>query len=345
MRIFKKNVNRREFIKTSAVAGLGMGLNLSAFSAFSMDRNSGKGKRIGIIGLDTSHSIAFTKLLNSSAENSEFAGYRVVAAYPHGSKDIESSVKRISPNTEEIKKYGVEIVDSIKKLLSVVDVVLLETNDGRLHFEQALEVLKARKPLFIDKPIAASLSDAAAIFKAAEKYKVPVFTSSSLRFMSNVQEVVSGKYGKVHGAETYSPAIIEKTHPDLYWYGIHGVEILFAIMGPGCKSVLRFYTEDADVVVGTWADNRIGTFRGLRSGKTDFGGTCFSEKGIVELGPFLGYNPLLLEIIKFFQSGKAPVCASETLEILAFMDAADESKTLGGSPVSIRAMFKKAGIN
>ncbi|WP_046314841.1 Gfo/Idh/MocA family protein [Pontibacter korlensis] len=320
-----------------------MGLSLSPLAALAQDSKPRKGKRIGIIGLDTSHSIAFTKAFNAPDAGPEFSGYRVVAAYPHGSKDIQESVERIPGYTQEVQKYGVRVVDSIKRLLADVDVVLLETNDGRLHLEQALQVIKAKKPLFIDKPMTASLSDAIAIFAAAEKANVPVFSSSSLRFMASVQEVISGKYGKVYGADTYSPATLERTHPDLYWYGIHGVETLFSVMGKGCKQVVRHYSDDTDVVVGTWEDKRIGTFRGLRAGKTDFGGSCFAEKGIVSLGPFTGYNPMLVEIAQFFETGKPPVSPAETLEILAFMDAADESKKRGGSPVTLEEIFKKAG--
>jgi hypothetical protein len=341
----KYHLNRRKFLKSTALASLGLGLTGHVTALYGQDNPLGKvakGLRVGIIGLDTSHSIAFTKALNNAAAAPELGGYKVVAAYPQGSNDIESSVKRIPANTEEVKKYGVEIVDSIKSLLKKVDVVLLETNDGRRHLEQALPVLKAGKRVFIDKPMTASLDEAMAIFAAAREHKVPVFSSSSLRFMTKAQEVAQGKLGKVLGAETYSPATLEKTHPDLFWYGIHGVEALFTVMGKGCKSVTRFYTDNADIVVGTWDDNRLGTFRGTRAGKADFGGTAYCEKGNTELGPFKGYDPLLVEIIKFFQTGVPPVSAEETLEILAFMEAADESKRQGGKPVTLESMRQKA---
>ncbi|HRF01738.1 MAG TPA: hypothetical protein PLI18_14540, partial [Pirellulaceae bacterium] len=92
--------------------------------------------RIGIIGLDTSHSIAFTELFNAASPSPEVAGFRVTVAYPHGSADIPSSVERIPGYVEKIRTLGVTIVDSIPALLEQCDVVLLETNDGRLHLEQ-----------------------------------------------------------------------------------------------------------------------------------------------------------------------------------------------------------------
>lgn len=298
---------------------------------------------IGIIGLDTSHVIAFTKSINTENPKPEFANCRVVAAYPKGSPDIESSTSRVEGYTKQMVEMDVEIVPTIEEMLTQVDAVLLETNDGRPHLEQLIPCLKAGKPVFIDKPIAGSLSDAIAIFKAAKKFDVPVFSSSSLRFTPNAQALRSGeKIGKITGCDAYSPCSLEETHPDLYWYGIHGVETLFTVMGPGIQSVTRTTTPDYDVVTGLWDDNRIGTFRGIRAGGKGYGGTAFGEKGVEQIGGFAGYEPLLIEVIKFFKSGKPPVDEKETLDIYAFMSAADESKAQGGKPVMIADVMKKA---
>jgi len=335
-----ESIKRRNFIKTSAAGAAGFGL-LGKTSVFAQNQDIEK-RRIGIIGLDTSHATAFTGALNNPSAGPEFGGYRVTAAYPKGSNNIKSSADRIPGYTEEVKKLGVEIVDSIQDLLKKTDVILLETNDGRLHLEQAIQVMKAGKRVFIDKPIAASLPDAIAIFNAAQKYNIPVFSSSSLRYIAGAEEIAKGSIGKVLGADIYSPATIEKTHPDLFWYGVHGVETLFTLMGSGCRSVSGTFTEDTDQVTGLWSDNRIGTFRGIRKGKSDYGGIVFGEKGIVVLGKYSGYNPLLIEIIKFFQSGIPPVSQSETIEIFAFMTAASESKKLNGAPVLIESVIREA---
>ncbi len=298
----------------------------------------------GIIGLDTSHAIAFTKLLNAEDKDEALVGVRVIAAYPHGSKDIESSASRIPKYTKQMEEMGIEIVDSIPTLLEKVDVVLLETNDGRLHLEQIIPILKAKKPCFVDKPFAASLTDVVAIFDAAEKYEVPIFTSSSLRFSAGAQELRSGEseIGRVLGCDAYSPCSLEPTHSDLFWYGIHGVETLFTVMGTGCKTVVRSSTPDTDVVVGTWDDGRVGTFRGVRAGGKGYGGTAFGEKGIRQVGGYDGYQPLVEEIVAFLNGGDAPVAPEETIELHAFMEAAAESKRQGGKPVEIADVLAKA---
>ena len=294
--------------------------------------------KVGIIGLDTSHAIAFTKILNAANPDPEVANCRVVAVYPKGSPDIESSVSRVPKYTDEIKTLGVEIVPSIDELIERVDCVLLETNDGRPHLEQVLPVLKAGKRTFIDKPIAGSLADAVAIFKASKKYMTPVFSSSSLRFAKTTLAVRGGSIGKVTFCETSSPAHIEKTHPDLFWYGIHGVESLFTVMGPGCESVQRTTDDDKIKVVGKWQGGRTGQFL---EGKS-YSGTARGDKGEAAVGNYEGYQPLVVEIVKFFRTGEPPVNEQETLEIYAFMEAADESKRQDGKEVALESVLQSA---
>jgi predicted dehydrogenase len=301
--------------------------------------------KAGIIGLDTSHVVAFTKILNNPKNEGDLAGIRVVAAYPGGSPDIPASKDRLEGFTKTLReKHEVEIVDSIDALLKKVDVVLLESVDGRPHLEQVKPVLKAGKPVFIDKPVAGSLADAIQIYDLAKQYKVPVFSSSSLRFYPGISSMRDNpKVGEVLGCDAFGPCSLEPHHPDLFWYGIHGVEALFTIMGTGCESVARVHTRDTDLVTGTWKGGRIGTFRGIRKGAGGYGATVFGSKGVVPASMAGGgYEPLLREIGKFFRTGKPPVSAEETIEIFAFMEAADESKRKAGAPVTIAEVMAKA---
>jgi hypothetical protein len=301
-----------------------------------------KPMRAGIIGLDTSHVSAFTKLFNDPKSTGDIAHLRIVAAFPAGT-DIPASRDRVANFTKEVKAMDVEIVDSIPALLEKVDVILLESVDGRPHLEQVKPVFAAHKPVFIDKPLAGSLADAIAIAELGKKYNVPWFSSSSLRFSPGILAMRNDpKVGDVLGCDAWGPCPIEPTHPDLFWYGIHGVEILFTVMGTGCESVTRTRSEGTDLVVGVWKDGRIGTFRGLRKGKEDYGASVFGSKGIAPAGGYGGYKPLCEEIAKFFISNKPPVSAEETIEIFAFMEAADESKRQGGTPVRLETVLAKA---
>ena len=294
--------------------------------------------RVGIIGLDTSHSIAFTESLNAAKPPANLANCRVVVAYPHGSADIQSSVERIPGYTEKVKGLGVEIVDSIDELLTRCDAVLLETNDGRPHLQQLIPCLKAGKRTFVDKPVAASLSDVVEMFEWSKRTSVPFFTSSALRFSKTNLQARAGEFGTIREAWATSPASIETTHPLLYWYGIHGVESLFTLMGSGCEKVTCQKVDGKLVARGVWKDGRVGEFR--EGG--GYVGKIVTDKGEFEVGKFDGYQPLVIEIVAFFRSGKVPVSAEESLEIYAFMSAAEESLLAGGKEVTLSEVIKKA---
>jgi len=249
---------------------LGIVLVFAALLASSAQADEpAKKLRVGMIGLDTSHVVAFTKAIKNPKFD-ELKGLDVVAAFPGGSPDIPASADRIDGFTKALKEMGVEIVDSVEALLPKVDAVMLESVDGRPHLAQAKPVIAAKKPLFIDKPMAASLADVLEIFRLAKANNVPVFSSSSLRFSPGIIGMRNDpKIGEVRGCDAYSPCSLESHHPDLFWYGVHGVEMLYTIMGSGCTTVTRATTPETDLVTGVWSDGRIGTFRGLRGKRLD----------------------------------------------------------------------------
>jgi predicted dehydrogenase len=299
--------------------------------------------RVGIIGLDA-HAVPWTQILTNPKTDAAIREMKIVAAVPAFSPDIPFSADNIKNNTQAMRDMGVEIVDTIEGMLPKVEVVLLLSIDGRKHLQQAEAVLAAKKPVFIDKPIAASLADAMRIFDMAKKTGTPCFTNSCLRYAPGTAAFrKDSPVGRVLGCDAYSSnAPLEPNHPDLFYYGIHGCESLFGIMGTGCKTVSRVKTPTADLATGVWQDGRLGTFRGILQGQVGFGATVFGEKGIAQAGRFEGYEPLIVEIAHFFKTGKPPVTPEETLEIYAFMTAADESKRQGGAPVALADVLKQA---
>jgi len=297
--------------------------------------------RAGMIGLDTSHVPAFTKIFNNPKATGDISGIRIVVGYPGGT-DMPASRDRVKGFTEGLRTNGVEIVDTIPKLLEKVDVVLIESVDGRIHLQEAIPVIKARKPLFIDKPAAGSLEDTIAIYELAKQHNVPCFSRSSLRFVPGIQELIKNdKLGTMAGAITWGSCTYQPGTPDMFFYGIHGIEPLYALMGPGCETVTRIQTKDTDVVTGVWSDGRVGAYRGIRNNNSTFGAMAFGSKAIIPAARGGGYEELCKEIGRFFKSGKSPVSPEETIEIFAFMEAADESKRQGGKPVSLHEVLAK----
>jgi hypothetical protein len=288
--------------------------------------------RVGMIGTDTSHSVEFTRLLNSGA----IPGARVVAAFKGGSPDVESSRTRVDRYAQELhEKWNVEFVADIPALCARVDAILLTSVDGRTHLEQVRPVLAAKKPVFIDKPLASTLADAREIARLAKEAGAPWFSASSLRW-SEITAKLAGP--GILGAFAWGPGPFEEHHQlELSWYAIHPIEILFTLMGPGCMEVTRVAGTDTDEISCRWRDGRVGTVRALRPyGK--YGATVFRKDAVQTSPPDAktGYDALVREIVTFFQTGKPPVSNQETLEIFEFMDAAQRSKEAGGKPVRLQ---------
>ena len=292
--------------------------------------------KLGLVGTDTSHVTGFAAAFNDPSSPQHVPGARIVAAYRGGSPDLPSSRDRIDNFTRQLQeKYGVEIVGSITELCARVDGVLLTSVDGRAHLAQAREVIAARKPLFIDKPLASTLEDAREIARLARAAGVPWFSTSTLRY--GIEPL---KSGDISGMDVWGPGPLEEHHQlDLSWYAIHEAEMLFSLLGRGCEEVTRTSTPDADVVACRWTDGRIGTMRALRP-SSDYGAVIFrknakgQESETKAIVPF----PRALDeaLVTFFHTGVPPVPNEDTLEVIAFLDAAQRSKEAGGRPTKLR---------
>ncbi|HRE80866.1 MAG TPA: Gfo/Idh/MocA family oxidoreductase [Opitutaceae bacterium] len=310
---------------------LALCLSLAAFSLSAADL------RVGMIGLDTSHTVAFAKVLNNPDDPNYVPGAVITAAYRSGSPDMpEKSMARVPGYAKELsEKYNVKLYDSIEELLKNVDVVMIENVDGRKHLEIARVVFPTGKPVFIDKPLAGTLAEGMEIAELAKKHNVPFFSASSLRYSGDIVPFTKEKGKLVHTLITHSPCELEPHHPDLFWYGVHGVEMLYTVFGTGCKTVSRATSNEGDVVTGMWADGRIGTFIGYRQARAGYGYKAILKEGVINEEVKANYVPMLKVIVQFFQTQKPPVSVDEMLEVLAFMEAADESKRQGGKPVSV----------
>lgn len=303
--------------------------------------------RIGLIGLDSSHCEQFTLRLNDPANPSHIPGARVVAAFAGGSPDLPESAGRVAGFTATLKdKYGVQILNTITDVCTAVDAVMILSVDGRPHLTQVREVLLSKKPFFLDKPVAASLKDAVEIYRLAAEAKVPMFSASAMRWYPGVIEVATAESTPALAAISYGPSPILPHHPDLFFYGIHPTEALFTVMGTGCLEVRRTSSETASVITGKWEGNRLGTLHALHAlpmGSPNYKVIRIGQKGVSEQKNQGDYTPLLREIIKFFQTKQPPLSPQQTLEIYAFMEAAEQSKQQNGKPVSLRDVLRKAG--
>ncbi len=280
--------------------------------------------KLGMLDFDTSHVVEFAKRLNHKgiAEDQWVEGARVVVACPGESQIMP---ERIPGYKKAIEQLNIPLVDKPEDMIGKVDGMLIESQEGGVHWRRARPFLEAGLPCYVDKPFTCGVADARKLVDLAEKKKVPIFSSSSLRYAPElVQFMADAKHGKILGALGYGPAPLHERNPGLYHYGIHAVEMLYTLMGPGCQRVTSTHEKDADVVTGQWQDGRLATVRGIRSGKSVYGCLAFTEQGVqaVSIGTQYIYRELLKKIVEMFQTKRAPLNISVTVEIIAFIEAA-----------------------
>jgi hypothetical protein len=292
--------------------------------------------KLGMIGLDTSHVSAFADILNDPAHPYHVAGGKIEVAYPGiPSKDFELSYSRIENYTNELRnKFGVTILDSAEAIVEQSDAVLIVSVDGRVHLDLFKKIAPYGKPVFIDKPFAVNSKEAEEMFTLAAKYRVPLMSCSSLRYAEELnKELLRGKEDLILGADCYGPMPFESALPEYYWYGIHSVEMLYRIMGKGCDSLSVTTNEYYDSIVGTWKDGRIGVIRGNRKGNYQFGAMIHRTKTSSFVDASSHAKPtcagMLERIMQMFHTGQLDIEAAETLEIIRFLECANESRRSG----------------
>ncbi|MEZ5277007.1 MAG: Gfo/Idh/MocA family oxidoreductase [Opitutaceae bacterium] len=288
--------------------------------------------RVGIIGLDTSHVGAFTRFLNDPSTDGHQEGAKVTVAWPAGSPDMPASRDRIEGFTAELRdKFGVAIVDSPEAVVAASDAILLCSVDGRVHHAQFARIAAAGKPVFIDKPFAASVKDAEAMAALARQHGTRVFTSSALRFSTALTDALAGEADDpVTGADFCGPMAIDPTNPGFFWYGVHTIEMLFRCLGKGCRSVLADSSEAHDCLIGRWDDGRFGVIRGNRTGDNGFHGMVHFRDRTVHINVASAqrsyFAGLLEAVVAFFKGGEAPVPLETSVEIVRFMEAGNRSR-------------------
>ena len=293
--------------------------------------------KAGMVGLDTSHCQAFIEVLHDPASPYHVPGVRVTGVYAGGSEQFSLSRERVKNFSAEIdSRFQIPTYESIPDLVKDVDVLFLTSVDGRQHLEQ-FNQMASGKPVFIDKPFAVTTVDAASIIRRAAATDTPIMSCSALRFAEGIRELSQSR-NDILACEAFGPAPILPDYPGYFWYGIHSAEMLFLLMGGGCQSVRTLTTDKMDVISGAWQDSRSGLVLGTRFEGYEFGCLVHYPSGarlsIARNTP--PYHACLLnEIVRFFKSGQPTVDVRETYQIIAFLEAANQSRVENGIPVTV----------
>lgn len=294
--------------------------------------------KIGLVGLDSSHCVEYARLWHAESHPHHVTGARIVAAFAGGSPDWPLSISRVGGFQEQMKnEFGVPSYDSIEEVAAQSDAIMILSVDGRVHLEQFKIVAKSGKPVYIDKPLSVTTADAASILALAESTDTRFFSSSVWRYSRGLNKAMSTLGGSCHHAHLHGQWPLEAGLHGWLYYGIHQVEMLYAAMGQGCERVSCAREGESETITGFWSNGRIGTIATNHSESRPFGGYFLGEgsSALVEVldTKYDRYHAFLDYALAFFRGGEPPVPVNETLETIAFMEAASQSAAQSGIPV------------
>jgi len=285
--------------------------------------------KLAIIGLDTSHSIEFTRLIQGDAPaERKVKGLEIISCMrfpsPFQAESGQDDRQKI------LEGWGVKVTTSFEEAIKGAEGLLLEINDPDLHLKYFEMAAETGKPIFLDKPLAGNMKDGFKICEITKKKNLKVWSSSSLRFTPEISAAVkntpSPVFCNVFGAMGKAPA-----GSSLIWYGVHSFEMLAKIMGKGAVSVSAKKDSKGIVSIVEYSDGRRGIVE-CNENNWKYGGRAHSAEAVNSflVGPdTVLYYHLMLEIKEFFMNGKIPVDMDETLEILSVMCAAEKSVASG----------------
>ncbi|GAB5562866.1 MAG: Gfo/Idh/MocA family oxidoreductase [Synoicihabitans sp.] len=294
--------------------------------------------KIGIVGLDSSHAPKYTELLQDTSHPHHVSGGRIVAAYAGGSDNWELSYARLPGfRAEMADRFDVPIHDSIEAVAEASDALMILSVDGRVHRAQFETVTTAApgKPIYVDKPLACAKSEAQAMAGRAAASDTPVFSSSVWRFAPGVIKAQAAMAGGSQKAKLHG---MWPLHPGLHgwaFYGVHHIELLYALMGSGCERVRCENEGSHETITGYWPHGRTGTITTDHEKETPFAGEITGGDGqplALDLEVTISelYSAFLTKALEFFRGDPVPVPLTETCETIAFLESAWRSRESAG---------------
>lgn len=277
-------------------------------------------KKIGMIDLhiDEWHANHYPEWFRTAAggEAFELAGAWEESPAP-GGKPLETWCREM----------GIPAEHNLERLVENCDVLcILAPSNPEVHERLAEIPLASGKPVYLDKPFAPDRATAERLFARAERYHTPLFSSSALRFS---EEWLA--------AGDFRPQFLETRGGGSSFeeYGIHQFEMVVSMMGTGIIRLEHRCCGITDHLNLTFADGRGATL--TRHPKLGFSALLTAGDRLLDI-PKASSNMfpnLIAAMLKFFDTGIAPVPREETIAIAGLVEASAEALRLPGGTVEL----------
>ncbi len=299
----------------------------------SVAANGSADLRVGLVGVNTSHASAFARLLNQVGA---VEGARVTWVWGGELRPGQPDATTLAQSFDIP-----HVASEPTEMLAESDLVLVvdDTGQGANHVPLSRAFVAAGVPTFVDKPMAVDLVEAKGLFALAADKGTPVTSSSALRFAAELdaERTQIEALGPLSSVVSVGPG-------EWYYYGVHAVEQLFAVTGPGVEWVQRYTWPDRDLAVLSYADGGpVAVVQTLRDAAYAFHLTAYGANGLhaVHIKDFDAfYTGQVRAAVEMARTGQPPVAPDETLELLAVLRAGVRSAETDGAKVSVAAMLE-----
>ena len=286
--------------------------------------------RIGIVGAENSHSAAIAKTLNVRRS---VPGFRVVA--------IWGETKAFAEKTAESGKIP-RIVRRPADMVGDIDAAIVDHRHAKYHLPAAEALLKAKLPMFIDKPFCYRLPQGKAFLARARRMKVPVTSFSTVPtskcFAAFAKKVK--KAGQPLTASSFGPCDLKSPYGGIFFYGIHQVDMLMSLFGPKVRAVSVNRARPSGDAIATlfWADGMTASMHCVRGGSIGFQASVATGSGPLSARLVSDPNPYLAGIrifTRMFKTRKEPIAHSRILAPVAVLEALEKSINRKGGRVKV----------
>lgn len=293
--------------------------------------------RVGLLGTENSHAMAFAKTLNlPDPETGEllYPDFKVVACFAHDKAPSEAIVKECGAD--------IVIVESPEEMVDLVDCAMITSRHGKYHKEFALPFLKVGKPCFIDKPFTASVEDAKELVELIEKNNLLVTGGSGCKFVPQIEDLIReikrGDIGELASCVFSFPGDRKSEYAGIFFYGQHLIEMVIKTFGDGIESVACFEKKDHLTAIARYAD--IDVVMNFTPANR-YLAVAYGKKGnIVKELDISGIYPAeVANFVKMIREGKMPVSLNDIVLPVYVLTAMEKSLAEGGRDVKLAELY------
>ena len=231
------------------------------------------------------------------------------------------------------------VVAQPEEVIGHVDAVIVATDDGDDHVRRARPFIEAGLPVFVDKPMATNIADLNQFLRWHLDGKT-ILSTSGMRYMPETRQITERReqLGDLRWLTSFTSKTWER-------YGIHALEAIYPVLGPGFISAQTNHQAGSDIVHLTHRSGVPVTLAAIHDASGSFGAVhAYGTKGDLPLklaDTYTAFRAQLVAFIELLRTGTRPLPCSQTLELMTIIIAGIRSREQGGAKITLADIFRE----